>query len=160
MGLVSRWPFWYLKPTHFIWTTGKSTAVFVDKTQAEEKTFKKEIFPDSQIPDNDSTGIESLINIDKSGKIINLDVSVDISHTWIGDLKVILVLPLGDEVILHNRTGYSRDDIKKTYSTKSDETMQFIIGKEIKGDWRLKIKDLASEDVGTLNIWSIEVTYE
>jgi len=67
---------------------------------------------------------------------------------------------LGDEVILHNRTGYSRDDIKKTYSTKSDETMQFIIGKEIKGDWRLKIKDLASEDVGTLNSWSIEVTYE
>jgi subtilisin-like proprotein convertase family protein len=35
-----------------------------------------------------------------------------------------------------------------------------MIGKEIKGDWKLKIIDLASEDIGTLNRWGIEVTYE
>jgi Zn-dependent metalloprotease/subtilisin-like proprotein convertase family protein len=128
--------------------------------KAEKKRLKKEIFPHLQIPDNDYSGVESLINVDESGKIVNLDISVDITHTWIGDLKVILIMPSGDESILHNRTGYSRNDIKKIYSTKVDESLQKMIGKEIKGDWKLKIIDLASEDIGTLNRWGIEVTYE
>lgn len=85
---------------------------------------------------------------------------MDITHTWIGDLKVSLVLPSGHEAILHNKTGRSRNDIKKTYSAKSDESLQLMIGKELKGDWKLKIMDLETDDKGILNVWGIEVVYE
>ena len=126
---------------------------------AEKKTLTKELFPEVQIPDDDPRGIESLIHVAESGTLVNLDVSVAITHTWIGDLKVILGLPSGDEVILHNKTGYSRKNIERTYSTKSDEFLQFVVGIEIKGDWRLKVIDLASRDIGTLNKWGLDLIY-
>ena len=67
---------------------------------------------------------------------------MDITHDWIGDLRVILVLPLGDEVILHDRKGYSRKEIKKTYSTRSDENLRFLVNKEMMSVWKLKVLDL------------------
>lgn len=127
---------------------------------AEKTTLQEEVSPNLQIQDNDSAGIESLIKIDTSGKIVNLEISVDITHSWIGDLRVVLLLPSGDNVTLHNRTGKNGKEIKKTYSTKSDESLISVIGKDIKGDWRLKVMDLASEDTGVLNRWGIEVIYE
>jgi len=127
---------------------------------AEKKTLTEELFPEVQIPDDDPKGIESLIHVAESGKLVNLDLSVAITHTWIGDLKVILVLPSGDEVTLHNKTGYSRKNIEKTYSTKSDEFLQFVVGIEVKGDWRLKVIDLASRDIGTLSKWGMDLIYE
>jgi len=128
--------------------------------KAEKTTFKKEVSPNMQIRDNDSAGIESLIKVDTSGKIVNLDISVYITHTWIGDLRVVLLSPSGDNVTLHNRTGKNGKDIKKTYSTKSDASLKSVIGKDIRGDWRLKVMDLASEDTGVLKRWGIEVIYE
>lgn len=130
----------------------------VEKT--EKKQLSQETIPDFQIPDDDVHGIESQINIEKSGKIVNLDVSVDITHGWIGDLKVILVLPSGDEVILHDRKGYSRKEIKKTYSTRSDENLRSLVNKEMKGVWNLKVLDLEKNDTGTLNRWRIDIVYD
>ncbi len=128
--------------------------------KTEKKTLKREAIPNLAIPDNDSDGIEGTLNVNETGKRGSLRVSVDITHTWIGDLKVFLVLPSGHEAILHNKTGRSRNDIKKTYSAKSDESLQLMIGKELKGDWKLKIMDLETDDKGILNVWGIEVVYE
>lgn len=130
----------------------------VEKT--EKKQLTQETIPDLQIPDDDVRGIESQINIEKSGKIVNLDVSVDIVHSWIGDLMVILILPSGDEIILHNRKGYSRKEIKNTYSTRSDENLRSLVNKEMKGVWKLKVLDLAKKDTGTLNKWGIDIVYD
>ena len=85
---------------------------------------------------------------------------MDITHSWIGDLRVILVSPSGAEAVLHNRTGYSRHDILKIYRTKVDQSMRVFLGTELAGEWRLKILDLTAEDIGILNSWSIEATYE
>lgn len=71
-----------------------------------------------------------------------------------------LALPSGKEVILHNNSGGSRHDIKKTYSTKSDSLMQPLIGEQIKGVWKLKVIDTAEADEGTLNLWKIHCAYE
>ncbi|MHC1754042.1 MAG: M4 family metallopeptidase [Methanosarcina sp.] len=128
--------------------------------KAEKKQITQETIPGIQVPDDDVRGIESQINIEKSGKIVNLDVSVNITHSWIGDLVLILVLPSGDEVILHNRKGYSRKEIKNTYSTRSDENLQALVNKEIMGVWKLKVLDLAKNDIGILNSWRIDIVYD
>jgi subtilisin-like proprotein convertase family protein len=128
--------------------------------KVEKKELTKEAIPNQQIPDNDPDGIESRIEISKSGKIIRLDIPVDISHTWIGDLRVLLVSPSGTEVVLHDRSGYSRHDIKKIYSTTTDEPMLAILGSEIQGIWKLKVVDTYSRDIGTLNSWGIHCVYE
>jgi subtilisin-like proprotein convertase family protein len=126
----------------------------------EKKELTKEDIPNQQIPDNDPNGIESLIEIQKSGRIVRLDITLDISHTWIGDLRVLLVSPSGAEIVLHDRSGRSRHDIKTIKSTTTDESMLALLETEIQGIWRLKVVDTYSRDIGMLNSWGIHCLYE
>jgi subtilisin-like proprotein convertase family protein len=73
---------------------------------------------------------------------------------------VLLISPSGAEVVLHDRSGYSRHDIKRTYSTTTDEPILDLLGSEIQGNWKLKVIDTYPEDVGTLNSWGINCVYE
>ena len=128
--------------------------------KAEKKELTQQVSPNQPIPDNKQNGIESLIEVSQSGVVVRLDVSVDISHTWIGDLRVLLISPSGIEVALHDRSGRSRNDIKMTYSTTIDDALLALLGEEIQGNWRLKVSDHASRDRGTLNSWGIHCVYE
>lgn len=101
------------------------------------------------IPDNNATGITSTISIADAYTVFGADVSVDITHTWIGDLIVELTSPSGTTVNLHNRSGSSDDDIVETYSVSN------FNGEMMAGDWVLSISDNAGQDLGTLNSWSL-----
>ena len=128
--------------------------------KVEKKELTKEVSPNQQIPDNDPNGINSKIEIQETGKIVRLDIPLDISHTWIGDLRVLLISPTGIEVVLHDRSGRSRHDIKMTYSTTTDESMLALLDSEIQGSWQVKVVDTYSRDIGTLNSWGIHCVYE
>lgn len=128
--------------------------------KADKKELSKQLAASQTIPDNNSAGIESIIDVSESGSLVKLDIPLDISHTWIGDLRVVLTSPSGVEVVLHDRTGSSRHDIKMTYSSSVDEALLALIGTEIKGGWRLHVNDSASSDTGTLNAWGIDCVYE
>jgi subtilisin-like proprotein convertase family protein len=124
------------------------------------KTLETSLTPDLVIPDNNPAGIESLIQVQESGRIVKLEVEVDISHTWIGDLRVILVVPSGAEIVLHDESGRSRHDIKKTYSTTDDQALATLLESELQGDWRLRVIDSYARDLGRLNAWGINCVYE
>ncbi len=100
------------------------------------------------IPDNNSSGITSLINVTRSSSANTVIISVNISHTYTGDLTVTLMTPAGD-VILHNREGGSADNIIKSYQVNYN-------GNNPYGQWKLNVKDLASYDTGKLNSWSVQ----
>ncbi len=129
-----------------------------------EKAVKKEftLTDDSglPIPDKNPDGISRELQVNESGSILRLDVEVDISHTWIGDLRVVLKSPTGVEAVLHDRSGKSRHDIKQTYSTTANEAMRSLLNTEIQGNWRLSVVDTYSKDVGSLNAWSLHCVYE
>ncbi len=119
-----------------------------------------EVNPDMLIPDNNQDGVRSLIAVTQQGAIQSVSVSVDIVHTWIGDLLVTLEHPDGEAIILHNRDGNSGDDIVKTYSSDDVAVLGNLIGKPVNGDWNLHIVDHAGQDVGRLNRWGLDITYE
>ncbi len=127
--------------------------------KSKKKELAKQATPELQIPDNNPTGITSVLSVDASGELVRLDVSVDISHTWIGDLRVLLVSPSGAEILLHDRTGRSRNDIRKTFSTSSHAAMGLLVGEPVQGDWHLKVSDAAAKDVGVLHSWGFVLTY-
>ncbi len=78
-------------------------------------------------------------------------VAVTIRHTYIGDLTVSLIAPDGTAYTLHNRTGGSADNINQTYTADvSSETAN--------GTWKLRVRDLAQADVGTIDTWSLDLT--
>jgi subtilisin-like proprotein convertase family protein len=110
------------------------------------------------IPDNNATGITSTINVPATGTIVSLRVRVDITHTFQGDLEVALIGPDNTTVLLHNRTGSGTDDIKTVYAdlTAPAQALSAFTGKAINGAWKLRVKDLASTDTGTLSFWEID----
>ena len=118
------------------------------------------VSPDLLIPDNQQVGVRSLITVVQQGAIRSVSTSVDIIHTWIGDLMVTLEHPDGEIIILHNRDGNNGDDIVQTYSSDTIAAIDSLIGKPINGDWHLHIVDHAGQDVGRLNRWSLDIAYE
>jgi immune inhibitor A len=112
-------------------------------------------FPNQTIPDNNATGIESIIKVNQNGMVRQIAVSVDITHTYIGDLRVELVAPSGLVVSLHHKEGGNADNLKKTWSSSSSTALAELVGNKTSGDWKLRVADLAGADVGTLNSWRL-----
>jgi subtilisin-like proprotein convertase family protein len=110
------------------------------------------------IPDNNSAGIEDRIVVNSPGTILALEVSVDITHTWIGDLRISLVAPNGTEVILHNRSGSSNKNLRSTFRLESTPGLAQFQKLVAAGTWRLRVADLARFDDGRLQSWSIKFT--
>ncbi len=113
--------------------------------------------PNVDIPDEDSDGVQDVIDVDKNGRLEHVEVDMDISHTWIGDLEVRLTAPDGSSVLLHNRAGSNQQNIKRSYSFNNHAALASLRGISINGLWLLQVKDLASADIGQLNRWGIKL---
>ncbi len=102
------------------------------------------------IPDDDEAGITDTIDVTDDVAIGSLKVEVEIEHTYIGDLQV--VLRRGDTTVdLHTRTGGGTDDLHETY------TVSDFDGESAQGEWTLEISDHAGQDVGQLLSWKLHV---
>ena len=104
------------------------------------------------IPDNNPTGISSVITIADDITIFDTNSFVDITHTWRGDLIVTLTSPAGTTATLSNRSGGGDDNIQESFQTS------VFNGESTQGDWTLTVSDNAGADTGTLNNWSVTFT--
>jgi subtilisin-like proprotein convertase family protein len=86
-----------------------------------------------------------------------IEVSVDITHSYIGDLNLHLVSPAGTMISLHQRADGAADNIIKTYISSSYPALQALHGEPVQGAWRLKVADLEEADVGKLNRWALRI---
>lgn len=102
------------------------------------------------IPDNDTGGVTSTINVAGGGAVKSLKVVVDISHTWVSDLRVELRHGTGTAT-LHNREGNDSDDIQKTFGVDD------FNGVDSGGAWDLVVVDNARADEGVLNSWTLMI---
>ena len=124
---------------------GMSTEINVEDGQSQ------------MIPDNNPVGITRSLNIDAPGKVKSVEVTVDITHTYIGDLVVALQSPKGSRIVLHDNFGTGQDNIMKTYSAATVPELEELEGEAISGNWSLKVADMAAQDVGKLNRWSLKI---
>ncbi|MFF7733360.1 MULTISPECIES: S8 family serine peptidase [unclassified Streptomyces] len=101
------------------------------------------------IPDNGSA-IESPISVTgRSGNAPSaLQVGVDITHTYRGDLVIDLVAPDGSTYRLKSAASDSADNVKTTYTVNAS-------GETANGTWKLRVQDTAAQDTGTLNSWKL-----
>jgi subtilisin family serine protease len=102
-------------------------------------------------PINDNSTITSTITVPDSLTILNTSVQVDITHTYIGDLRISVISPAGTTVVVHDRAGGSADNIHQTYQVTN------FNGQNSQGTWQLVVSDLASIDVGTLDSWRVTI---
>lgn len=113
--------------------------------------------PGKHIPDNDPVGIEQSLATNANGNIGSVEVSVDITHTWIEDLQISVRSPAGTDVILHDETGGSADNVIKTYTTATTPALGNLAGQSISGDWLLRVSDRVGQDIGKLNSWRVVI---
>lgn len=114
--------------------------------------------PAKKIPDNSSKGIKDIIEVSASGTLQSVAVAVEIRHPWIGDLHVTLAAPDGTEVVLHDRSGANRKDLRREYEMESQPQLLTLMGRPLAGKWALHVRDLARRDTGTLEKWKLELS--
>ncbi len=125
----------------------------------------------------DLNTIQSTITIPDDGDIIDLDLQLDIEHTWIQDLTTTLTSPSGAVFTLFARIGAANDaNFEDTYfddgaaTAIADGTAPYagtfrptdsfgpLNSTAVAGDWVLSISDAANQDEGVLTGWSLFVT--
>lgn len=116
--------------------------------------------PGAAIPDNDPVGITSVINVPDNLTVTSVTATVNIPHTFIGDL--IVELRHGATTVrLHNRTGAGADNIVGTYPTTltvdGPGALADFIGQSSTGAWTLFVSDNEGADLGTLADWCIDI---
>ena len=140
------------------------------------------------IPDNNSNGAADSLHLSNLGPIHDIDVRLDISHTWIGDLAVYLTNQhTGHTITLldrpkfpDNSNGCSGDNVRAilddeitlsaenqcdngaTYSLggifRPNQAFSSLAGEPADGDWTLRVADLSKNDTGSLKGWCVRVT--
>ncbi len=111
------------------------------------------------IPVPDRSTRTSSISVTSQVELDEVNVYVNITHGYKGDLAVSAVSPAGTPVALHNRTGGSGSNIVGWYDAQiaPAEPLARFNGEGSQGSWTLKVTDAVPANAGTLNNWSVEV---
>lgn len=114
-------------------------------------------FKQTAIPDGDYMGISSSIRIDSLPKGRSIYVGVDISHEWVGDLKLELENPDGRKLTLTHLNASGNAQLKGVYGFDliSMEPLNKFSSVKQTGQWKLIIRDLKKGDHGVLNNWRV-----
>ena len=118
----------------------------------------------------------SVINMDQNAVITDVNLTLNVEHTWIADLEVKLIAPDGvTEIILFEDVGSNGDNFTNTVLDDDASTdvsngespftgsysptgsLNDLNGLMSAGDWTLHINDDANQDGGNLIDWSIQI---
>jgi len=123
------------------------------------------------IPDGGTA--EFKLTIGRSLHLTDVNVSVDVTHPYVGDLRLELVSPAGTVVPLFDQQGGDGDDLADTwFDTGATEPVAAgtapyrgwyrpvgdlgeLSGEDAAGEWKLRVTDLFAGAAGTLNGWSL-----
>ena len=137
--------------------SGKLNRWDIEITPSTRTAIEVQESPGASIPDKNPAGIERTLNVTQAGQLADIEVSVDITHTYIGDLTVTLVSPAGTAVALHNRSGGSQDNLIAAYKSATTTGLQVLRGRAVQGVWKLRVADMEAVDVGKLNRWALKL---
>ena len=132
------------------------------------------------IDDVDTDVVTSTLTINETGTLddINL-VDLDITHTWVGDLRIKLKSPAGTEVILVDQICDEEENMLLNFDDESPNNNNSIPcpptnngtykpqqaftafdNENINGIWILTVEDLFEGEGGTINGWGLDFCYQ
>ena len=139
------------------------------------QTYSSEDVP-VQISASGTPTVESELIITGVGTIADLNITVDIDHTYINDLDVNLISPANTTVLLvseicggehdlniefdddgvdHNTIPCPAVDLSQAY--QANGSLSTFNGEDGSGTWILEVEDFVNEDGGSIEGWSIEI---
>lgn len=129
------------------------------------------------IPDDSPVGVTDTIVLPPEvlgGTITDVDVDVELDHTYLGDL-LIDVTHAGTSVLLHNRCG-TEEDLDVTYDDEAAAafncaqsnqglvvqpvgSLTTLDGVAVGSNWTLFVEDELAADTGTLTQWCVTISW-
>ena len=121
--------------------------------------------------------VTSVITLLNDLPIADVNVNLDLSHTFLADLEITLISPAGTRVILVSNSCGGNQDILATFDDTGNSficgtspAIQGVVrplgslgafnGESTYGDWILEVKDIAASDGGTINAFSLDICVE
>ncbi|RMD74349.1 MAG: hypothetical protein D6818_03330, partial [Bacteroidetes bacterium] len=120
----------------------------------------------------------STIDIPAGGVITDVNVvNLDISHTWVNDLTVVLTSPMGTSVTLFQKVCGQENNVQLDFDDEGSpygnipcppvdgnayqpyEPLSAFDGQPSTGTWILTVIDDYPQDGGSLNGWGLEITW-
>lgn len=120
--------------------------------------------------------ITSTLNIPSGGTISDVNITMNVTHTYINDLTATLISPNGTEVQLYARpcTDTAIKNINATFddagiavvcgtnpgisgTVQPKSALSVFNGLNSTGTWTLKIGDAFNQDGGVLNSWNLNI---
>ena len=133
---------------------------------------------DTPIPITDNTTFTSAVTIDDDETVLDVDVRLNITHTYDGDLDIFLIGPEGTRVELTSDNGgtgenfidtiFDDEAVTSITSGSAPFTGRFqpegslatLDGLAAMGTWTLEVTDDAGADQGELVAWTLILTFE
>jgi subtilisin family serine protease len=117
------------------------------------------------IPDNNRQGIRSTNIITETSLVRNIQVTVSITHDFLGDLEIYLISPNNQTCLLQSRTLGRRQELQHTYesrysvgvASRSHPMLSQLLNIPARGRWTLWVIDYVEQDKGTLNSWELKL---
>jgi len=109
------------------------------------------------IPDHNSRGVTSTLQITESALVKDIQVTVDIEHDFLGDLEVELTSPKDQTVLLQSRTLGVNTQLQYTYSVDNTPALKSLLNQDSFGHWQLRVIDYVPTDTGRLKSWELVI---
>lgn len=124
----------------------------------------------------DRCTVTSTINVNSHFTLADLNVRLNVTHTYDGDLQIWLISPTGTMITLSDNRGGGGDNFSNTLfddeattairfgnapfngSYRPEDLLSAFDGQDAYGTWTLRVEDQASRDVGMINAWSLDMT--
>jgi subtilisin-like proprotein convertase family protein len=128
------------------------------------------------IPDNNPVGATSTIAVPDARIVQDVNVTINVQHTFDGDLALSLITPAGQTIALSNPRGGSGDNYTNTIlddeaagpisgsapftgTFRPDSPLSVADGINAAGNWQFKAVDKSPQDVGQILNWTLQLTY-
>lgn len=107
---------------------------------AVESVVRADASPQLPIPDATPRGITSVLTLSGIGQIRGVKVAVDIAHTCIRDLRVILTAPDGKTFPLHDKASGNTQNIVATYDVSNTPGLAELQGGSFRATGRFRCR--------------------
>jgi subtilisin-like proprotein convertase family protein len=154
--------------TFVVAAPGRGEATVSGKPQGEQLVLHAELQPAgpelvelesaTAQPIRDFRTAEQRVELSRECAIQDIEVDVEIHHSYVGDLLVQLQSPSGTTATLHRYGGQARAHLERTYTTRDTRALRQLIGERGAGTWVMTVRDNAEIDIGTFDGFKLRVT--
>ncbi len=152
--------------------------MFVRNTNKYDSSFASSNVP-IRITADRETSFVSIMNNPVNKTILDVNVLLNVQHSFDADLSFSLISPSGTEIILAGGVGLDGNDFTDTYFDdeapvaidssaalppftgvfRSIEKLWLFDGENSFGEWKLRVTDNGFQDGGSLLGWSVQFKY-